>query len=275
MYRRRLGLLSPGLGGVSRRPPALRAERLLLRGYEPSDAPGIFAYCSDPETTQYMFFDAHRSIGDAHDFLNNWVADAYRKGELKYAVCLADEPERIIGGIDLRVDPNQHRTMELGYILAREHWGRGYMPEAARKLIEHAFATTDVQRIEAPIFAQNTRSRRAAEKMGLSLDGVLRSSRAARGQCWDVAITRSYATTSWAGAARACISEELDSWLRVEAADRRASSAQCERAAVREVRRAGRLSTSVSSHSRFRWRTLPARAVVARTPCGRAARGSC
>ena len=125
-------------------------------------------------------------FGEAHDFLNSWVADAYRKGELKYAVCLADEPERIIGGIDLRVDPNQHRTMELGYILAREHWGRGYMPEAARKLIEHAFATTDVQRIEAPIFP-NTRSRRAAEKMSLSLDGVLRSSRAARGQCWDVA----------------------------------------------------------------------------------------
>ena len=188
VYRSRLGLLSPGLGGVSRRPAPLRSERLLLRGYEPSDAPGIFAYCSDPETTQFMFFDAHRSIGDAHDFLNTWVADAYRQGALKYAVCLAGAPERIIGGIDLRVDPNQHRTMELGYILAREHWGRGYMPEAARLLIEHAFATTDVQRIEAPIFAQNTRSRRAAEKIGMSLDGVLRSSRAARGQCWDVAI---------------------------------------------------------------------------------------
>ena len=188
VYRRRLGLLSPGLAGVSRRPPVLRSRRLLLRGYEPDDAPEVFAYCSDPETTQYMFFDAHRTIGDAHDFLNSWVAEAYRKGELKYALCLADAPERIIGGIDLRVDPNQHRTMELGYILSRAHWGRGYMPEAARTLIAHAFETTDMQRIEAPIFAQNVRSRRAAEKMGMLLDGVLRSSRAARGQCWDVAI---------------------------------------------------------------------------------------
>ncbi len=61
-------------------------------------------------------------------------------------------------------------------MLARDRWGRGYAPEAARALLDHAFLTTPVERVFAPIFAENVKSRRAAEKMGLTLEGVLRSS---------------------------------------------------------------------------------------------------
>ena len=62
------------------------------------------------------------------------------------------------------------------------------IPEAGRALIAHAFATTEVERIYAPIFAPNTQSRRTAEKLGLRLDGVLRSQLSLGGQRWDEAI---------------------------------------------------------------------------------------
>lgn len=187
-YRRRAGLSAHGLAGVAYRPPPLYTERLLLRGYEPSDAADIHHYCADVETTRYMAFDRHRSIEDAYVFLNGWVASCYRTGQLDYALCLCDRPERVIGGLGLRADSAQPGSLELGYILAREYWGRGFMPEAARRLMAHAFETTAVARIEAPIFAENARSRRAAEKMGMRLDGVLRASRALRGRRWDVAV---------------------------------------------------------------------------------------
>ncbi len=51
-----------------------------------------------------------------------------------------------------------------------------------------AFRTTKVERIYAPIFAENAKSRRAAEKMGLRFEGVLRSCVEFRGERRDEAI---------------------------------------------------------------------------------------
>jgi ribosomal-protein-alanine N-acetyltransferase len=78
--------------------------------------------------------------------------------------------------------------MELGCVLAKAHWGNGYVPEAARALIRQAFQTTTVERIYAAIFAENEQGRRAAEKIGLRFEGVLRSAVEFRGQRRDEAI---------------------------------------------------------------------------------------
>ncbi len=176
------------LGSIAWRPPVLQSERLVLRGYELADAEAIFGYASDPETTRYMAWERHRSVADALTFLNRQVAENYRRRQLDYALCLADAPERAVGGVGVYVRSERHRVMELGYVLSRAHWGRGLVPEAARLLIDHAFATCDVERIYAPIFSENARSRRAAEKIGLSLDGVLRSALDFHGRRWDEAI---------------------------------------------------------------------------------------
>jgi ribosomal-protein-alanine N-acetyltransferase len=86
------------------------------------------------------------------------------------------------------VRSQQHRVMEICYVLCRAAWANGYLPEAGRCLLRHAFETTNVHRIYAPIFAENTKSRRAAEKMGMKLDGVLRSALFFKGRRWDEAI---------------------------------------------------------------------------------------
>jgi cupin fold WbuC family metalloprotein len=176
------------LSAIAWRPPVLRSDRLILRGYESSDAPAIYAYASDEETTRYMAWDRHRSIEDAHGFLHGMVAKHYRRHRLDYAICLADDHARVIGGLGVYPHPGPHQVMELGYILGRPHWSRGLALEAVRRLLDHAFHTTDVERIFAPIFAENSRSRRLAEKAGLRLDGVLRSALAFRGRRWDEAV---------------------------------------------------------------------------------------
>ena len=91
-----------------------------------------------------------------------------------------------IGGVGIYV--KAYNTADLGYVLHRDHWGQGIVVEAARKLIDHVFSTTQVVRIQAPVFADNTRSRRAAEKLGLTLEGIHRSTRFLRGRRWDEAI---------------------------------------------------------------------------------------
>jgi ribosomal-protein-alanine N-acetyltransferase len=176
------------LSEVAFRPPIIQTERLLLRPWDPDDADAVYAYASDPEVARYMPWQRHASVADAHFFLNEIVAERYEQGCLLYAVSPADVPELAIGGMSLEWKPEEHQVMELGYVLARDQWGKGYAPEAARALLDHAFSTTAVERIFAPIFAENMRSRRAAEKMGLTLEGVLRSSLVLHGRRWDESI---------------------------------------------------------------------------------------
>lgn len=166
----------------------LRTARLLLRGYEIADASAIYDYASDELTTRYMAWDRHTSIDGVYDFLDGWVAENYRREQLDYAICLASDPKRVIGGMGVLLRSAQHNTMELGYILNRAHWGNGFGPEAGRHLIQHAFASHDAERISAPVLAENTRSRRMAEKLGMKLDGVMRSALLLRGRRWDEAI---------------------------------------------------------------------------------------
>ncbi|HEY4103614.1 MAG TPA: GNAT family N-acetyltransferase [Polyangiaceae bacterium] len=176
------------LNEVGWRPPMLETERLVLRGYEPSDAAAIYAYASDPDVTPYMSFDRSRHIDDVHTFLHRRVAAEYQEQELTYALALRETPQIQIGGVGLYWRPRIHRVMELGYILAKPQWGNGYVPEAAGALMRYAFRHTDVERIFAPIFADNQKSRRAAEKMGLKFEGIQRSALEYRGRRWDEAI---------------------------------------------------------------------------------------
>lgn len=176
------------LSAVTFRPPRIETKRLTLRGYESSDAADIYEYASDSETTRFMAWDRATTLEDVQSFLNSVVAPNYEREELDYAVTLRGMETRCIGGLGLYWRPQLHRVMELGYILHRMHWGQGLIAEAGRTLIAHAFASTPVERIFAPVFAVNSRSRHLAEKLGMDLDGILRSHVAMRGQRWDVAI---------------------------------------------------------------------------------------
>jgi [ribosomal protein S5]-alanine N-acetyltransferase len=186
--RQQSSMSASKLDQVGWRPPRLETARLLLRGWEASDAEHVYAYASDPEVTLYMAWDRHTSLQQSHGFLNHWVAGMYERQELTYALCTLAEPQRALGGVGLHWRSREHQVMELGYVLARPHWGLGYVPEAGRALIGFAFQTLAVERIYAPIFSQNGKSRRAAEKMGLRFEGVLRSCLELRGQRWDEAI---------------------------------------------------------------------------------------
>ncbi len=175
------------LSEVTYRPPRLQSARLLLRGYEASDAEAVFAYASDDEATRYMAWDRHRTIDDTRTFLDGYLARAYRTGAAEYAICERDNPACVVGGIGLRVTSELHQNAELGYVLNREVWGQGYAVEAGQLLLAHTFANGGIERVNAPILADNARSRRVAEKLGFSLEGVLRSAWLLRGRRWDEA----------------------------------------------------------------------------------------
>ena len=60
--------------------------------------------------------------------------------------------------------------VEVGWRIAREHWGRGYAPEAARAALAHAFGVLGLDEIVSFTAVGNLRSRRVMEKLGMTHD---------------------------------------------------------------------------------------------------------
>jgi RimJ/RimL family protein N-acetyltransferase len=66
-----------------------------------------------------------------------------------------------------------HRA-ELGYVLARDWWGRGFMTEAARAAVEWALGQPGIVRVWAVTDVDNHGSARVLEKIGMQREGLLR-----------------------------------------------------------------------------------------------------
>lgn len=75
--------------------------------------------------------------------------------------------------------------LELGYTLHSDYWGRGYVPEAARALIDLAFKDLGLHKIELTCFGYNLQSKRVAEKLGFTLEARIRDRKDAQGNCCD------------------------------------------------------------------------------------------
>lgn len=152
--------------------PVLETERLLLRKMRLGDAEAMFAYASDPEVTRFVLWDTHRSIEDSERFLSV-ATEGYERGDFGgWGVVLKDSGA-FVGTCGIDVD-YEHARAELGYVLSREHWGKGLMPEAVRAVIRFCFVRMGLNRVEARCIAENTASARVMEKAGMAYEGTFR-----------------------------------------------------------------------------------------------------
>lgn len=158
--------------GPIRPPDAFATARLRARRPHAADAPAVFAaYARDPEVTRYLAWPPYTSVAPLAEFLRGrreaWdTAD----GHYAYLLCLhgSDAP---IGSIGAMLDGLKAM---FGYVLGRAHWGRGYLPEALRYLVDWAMAEPRLRRAWAYCAAANTASARAMEKAGLEREALLR-----------------------------------------------------------------------------------------------------
>lgn len=122
---------------------------------------------------------------DAADYITAMLSSD-EDSTFAYAITIDD---RAVGSIGAFRQGNIHRqTAELGYYLAEEYWSRGIMAEAIWQLCKIIFDTTDILRIYAEPFAYNIGSRRALEKAGFSLEGIMKNNAVKNGKVIDMAL---------------------------------------------------------------------------------------
>jgi ribosomal-protein-alanine N-acetyltransferase len=165
-------------------PEVIETQRLVLRPFALADVDDVFAYAQDPEWSRFLraLPKPYRRT-DAEQFVARQIL-LDRTERPVWAVVLDDA---VIGGIGLSVKA-QHRLAELGYSIARAQWSRGYGSEAARAVIDAAFhANPDLNRIHARADRENGASQRVMVKVGMTKEGLFRSSRVERGEVYDEA----------------------------------------------------------------------------------------
>jgi RimJ/RimL family protein N-acetyltransferase len=85
-------------------------------------------------------------------------------------VLLRKQDEQLIGMAQIQID---RFKANIGYVLARSEWGKGYMPEAAKALLDWAMNRREIYRVWAVCDVENTASARVLEKIGMKREGTL------------------------------------------------------------------------------------------------------
>lgn len=170
--------------GAAPIPEVLETERLVLRSFGLGDVDDVFAYARDPEWSRFLRVLPRPYLrDDAERFIARQLL-LDRATHPTWAVVLDGV---VIGGINLRHTPT-HRLAEVGYSIARAHWGKGYCTEAVRAVLDAAFrADPELNRIQARADRENQASQRVMVKVGMTREGVLRQSRVERGEVIDEA----------------------------------------------------------------------------------------
>ena len=140
-------------------------DRLILNGFTADDVNDVFEYAKTDLVGPNAGWAPHKDIDETRA-----VVDDYIKTNV-FAIRLRDTG-RVIGSLGL------HETsicsgirclsgIEMGYVLSPDHWGSGYMTEAARAAAKYAFDELGYQVIWCGYFEDNDRSRRVQEKLGM------------------------------------------------------------------------------------------------------------
>ena len=154
----------------------VRTARLLLRCWDPADAPKLLeAVTESLEHLRPWMPWAHgepESLDAKVERLRRTRADFDSGRDLVYGVFTPDE-SRVLGGTGLhpRVGPN---AKEIGYWIHRDHGVKGYATEAAAALTRVAFEVEGVERVEIHCDPHNTRSFAVPRKLGFTHDATLR-----------------------------------------------------------------------------------------------------
>ena len=146
--------------------PILRLRSCVIRPYEQGDAPFLAKGANNPKIARWMrnTFPRPYTTDDA----SAWISTANSSSPVRdFGIC---EPggSPVIGGIGLKTrDDIQYRTMEIGFWVREDRWGRGVAAEAVTAFSDWAFGEFKaLLRLEAVVFEGNGASGRVLEKAG-------------------------------------------------------------------------------------------------------------
>jgi RimJ/RimL family protein N-acetyltransferase len=153
--------------------PTLHTARLRLRPFTDADAEALFALHSDAHVLRYWDSPPWRDRARAERFLAACRQMADEGSGARLAIDRSSD-ETFLGWCSFSRWNPDYRSGALGYCLGEAACGHGYATEAARSVLEWAFDTLDLNRVQAETDTRNAASAHVLEKLGFVREGTLR-----------------------------------------------------------------------------------------------------
>ncbi|GAA2987918.1 MULTISPECIES: GNAT family protein [unclassified Kitasatospora] len=186
-------------------PVRLTGPRLAVREYHltEGDVDALHALFGDPEVTRHLPFGPS-GREDCADQIELYLEEAMAEERDTYRLAVtrladAEEPADAtpIGQASLTLDG--HRAAQLGCVLARGSWGRGYAGETVGLLCDFAFGALDLHRLAARVAVDNAASVKVLTGLGFRLEGRLRHD-AFKDGVWSDSYLYALLADEWPGA---------------------------------------------------------------------------
>lgn len=148
--------------------PRLETKRLVLREITPGDCDAIFKNFSDPEIASWFFEVPYTQKEQAIQIIEAFKQEFEQGKGITWAITL--RPADLCIGTCGFGTVETGGSGEIGFDLAKEHWGHGIMVEALIAVITYGFKELNLNRIEAHTYSNNVRAIRLLERLGMHLD---------------------------------------------------------------------------------------------------------
>ena len=143
----------------------LKTERLLIRPWRQSDLDDFYSYASVDGVGQMAGWKPHESKEESKIILDMFISHK-KTFALEYQ-------SKVIGSVGIEKYNETHfpefenkKCREIGYVLSKEYWGQGLMPEALKEVIRFLFENANLDVIFCGHFLWNEQSHRVQEKSG-------------------------------------------------------------------------------------------------------------
>ena len=146
----------------------LETERLVLRAFKDSDLNDFYEYASEDGVGEMAGWKHHESMEETKDIL-----DLFIKEDETFAIFLKGN-NKVIGSVgvekygmeDKLTEFSNYKGREIGYVLSKDYWGKGIMPEAVNAVIHYQFHTQSLDFLICGYYDFNNQSKRVQEKLG-------------------------------------------------------------------------------------------------------------
>ncbi|MBR2926220.1 MAG: GNAT family N-acetyltransferase [Clostridia bacterium] len=147
---------------------SLETARLLLRPFRQSDLQDFYEYASVEGVGEMAGWRHHESIEKTREILDHFIRE-----DKTFAIVLG-ETGKVIGSLGVEkygmegalTEFDGYRGREIGYVLSKDYWGKGLMPEAVSAVIQYLFDTWDLDFLTCGYYDFNAQSKRVQEKCG-------------------------------------------------------------------------------------------------------------
>lgn len=149
--------------------PILETERLILRPFRQEDAEEVFeCWERDQDVARYMFWTSHNDIEKTKEWIRFELGQIEKEDWYRFAIIRKETNELI--GTGLIYYDEEVQCWEIGYNLGKKYWGKGYITEAMRKILEFAVRELKLTEVVGRYAKENPASGKVMQKLGFKYE---------------------------------------------------------------------------------------------------------